>query len=262
MLRIRVTRRALISSAVVALLAGGSSAVALAADSASANVYQGCLSSIGTVYNVHVNPSKAPTCGRRDKQITWNQTGPTGPAGPTGTTGPQGLKGDTGPAGAAGVDGATGPQGLKGDTGPAGAAGVDGATGPQGPKGDSGAIGATGAQGPKGDTGAQGPTGPSAQTTTVQASHTFSAADHGIVTLLAECPAGYQITGGSARLSPNDDATVRDTKINSEYPGVYDPLLHGWVGVHPGQAGTAWMIEMITTLASSGSETAYAICIK
>jgi hypothetical protein len=82
------------------------------------------------------------------------------------------------------------------------------------------------------------------------------------VTLLAECPAGYQITGGSARLSPNDDATVRDTKINSEYPGVYDPLLHGWVGVHPGQAGTAWMIEMITTLASSGSETAYAICIK
>jgi hypothetical protein len=117
MSRIRVTRRVLIGTAAVAVLAGGSSAVALAASSPSANVYKGCLSSTGALYNVHVNPSKAPTCRLHDKQITWNQTGPTGSAGATGAAGaagPQGLKGDTGSAGPTGAPGAAGPQGPAG----------------------------------------------------------------------------------------------------------------------------------------------------
>ncbi|MCW2917354.1 MAG: hypothetical protein JWN52_5422, partial [Actinomycetia bacterium] len=68
MTRIRVTRRVLIGTAAVAVLAVGGSAVALAASSPSANVYKGCLSSTGALYNVHVNPSKAPTCRLHDKQ--------------------------------------------------------------------------------------------------------------------------------------------------------------------------------------------------
>jgi hypothetical protein len=120
MTRIRVTRRVLIGTAAVAVLAVGGSAVATAAPTP--DVYQGCLSGTGALYNVHVNPTKAPTCKPRDKQITWNQTGPTGPAG------------------APGADGVAGPQGLKGDTGPAGDPGADGAAGPQGPAGPAAQV--------------------------------------------------------------------------------------------------------------------------
>jgi hypothetical protein len=207
MTRIRVTRRVLIGTAVVALLAGGSSAVALAASSPSANVYKGCLSSAGAVYNVHVNPSKAPTCRSRDKQITWNQTGPAGPAGVTGHAG------------------AAGPQGLKGDTG------------------------------------AQGPAGPSAQTTTAQATHTFSNADIGWVSTIAVCPAGYQVTGGSNRLNGLGQA-AQNIQIVSEYPAVIEPTVGKYVPAPAGQPGTAWEVEVRTNPASTGDMTVYAMCIK
>lgn len=265
--RIRLTRRALITSAVVALLAGGSSA-ALAADSTSANVYQGCLSRTGTVYNVHLNPSTAPTCRRNDKQITWNQTGPTGPSGPTGATGPQGLKGDTGPAGATGADGATGSQGPKGDTGPAGATGADGATGPQGAKGDTGATGPAGAQGPKGDTGAQGPAGPSTQTTTVVSSYDFQTGDAPIVQVAA-CPAGYQVTGGSYVLRTTDPygpgAQKQNIEITGQAPAVWhviDSLRGIYLPAHTGESATAWEVQARITPTSSGSMDIYATCVK
>jgi hypothetical protein len=99
-----LTRTRLIAgAAVIAALAGGGSAVALATDS-SANVYQSCLQhNNGTLYHVKLNASTPPRCRRDDKPISWNQTGPAG------------LRGAPGPAGAAG---ATGAPGQKGDPGP------------------------------------------------------------------------------------------------------------------------------------------------
>lgn len=131
----RLSRKLAVTGAAVAVVAGGTSAVALATDS-SANVYQGCLKhALGALYNVQLNPSTTPRCLPHDAAVSWNQQGPAGPAGAQGPAGP------------------TGPQGTKGDTGATGPAG------PQGPKGDSGAAGPAGPQGPKGDTGAQGPAG-------------------------------------------------------------------------------------------------------
>lgn len=122
----RLSRKLAVTGATVAVVAAGTSAVALATDS-SANVYQGCLNhALGALYNVQLNPSTTPRCLPRDAAVSWNQQGPAGP---------------------------TGPQGPKGEIGATGAAG------PQGPKGDSGAAGPAGPQGPKGDTGAQGPAG-------------------------------------------------------------------------------------------------------
>ena len=152
MRHIRRTHPVLIGGAAVALIAGGSSAVALAAaQQPSSDVYQGCLShTIGTVYNVHLNPSTAPKCLSHDTQIRWNQNGPTGPAGApglpgakggTGAIGPTGLKGDTGATGLPGSDGAPGPTGGKGDTGATGGQGVDGLPGAAGPAGPAGFTG-------------------------------------------------------------------------------------------------------------------------
>jgi hypothetical protein len=204
MLRIRVTRRALISSAAVALLASGSSA-ALAADSASTNVYQGCLSSIGTVYNVHVNPSTAPTCRRSDKQITWNQTGPTGPAGPTGPSG---------------------------------------ATGPQGAKGDTGATGPAGAAGLKGDTGPQGPGGPPAQVKTVTTTYDLTQYTYaGSMGADAWCPTGWNPIGGGYELFTGSGPTrsiggpkEQNIEIAADYP-----MPTGWrtlVNLNPSSTGS------------------------
>jgi hypothetical protein len=259
MLRIRLTRRVLISSAVVALLAGGSSA-ALAADSTSANVYQGCLNNVGTVYNVHVNPSTAPTCRRSDKQITWNQTGPTGPAGPTGPTGaagPQGLKGDTGPAGTTGADGAAGPQGLKGDTGPTGAAGADGAAGPQGLKGDTGATGPAGAQGPKGDTGAQGPAGPKMYVQTIFSGVNFPPAT-ATVRGYAACPTGWTATGGGYQLENGDtdgSPAEQHIEISASFPSV------GGYNSLPNTPAPGWGVVVKTTPSSTGGMNVFAQCI-
>jgi Collagen triple helix repeat (20 copies) len=256
MTRIRVTRRVLIGSAAVAVLAVGGSAVATAAPTP--DVYQGCLSSAGALYNVHVNPSTAPTCKPHDKQITWNQTGPTGPTGAPGTdgaAGPQGLKGDTGPAGAIGPAGAAGPQGLKGETGPAGA---DGATGPQGLKGDTGATGPAGAQGPKGDTGAQGPAGPTMYVRTIYSVVAFTPAT-ATVRAYAACPTGWTATGGGYQLGTNgnDDggAAEQHIEVNASFPSVggYDSL--------PNTPAPGWGVIVKTTPSSTGGMYVYAQCI-
>ena len=233
MTRIRVTRRVLIGAAAVALLAVGGSAVATAAPTA--DVYQGCLSGTGALYNVHVNPSKAPTCWSRDKQITWNQTGPAGPTG---------------------AGGAMGPQGLKGDTGPAGAVGADGAMGPQGP---TGAIGPAGAQGLKGDIGLQGPAGPAAQTTTVSSRYTFST-DTGVTFKAFACPADYYVSSGGYLLDAGQ--TEQNVEVVGGYPAVYEPAVRNYVAAHPGQSGTAWMMGMRTSPSSTDGMSVYITCIK
>ena len=157
---IHVHRRTIGTAAAVAAL---TMAVAGAASAASpgtgrsatpadgAGSFAACLSVSGQLTGVAF-PAASPLhpCTRKQKQVTWNQTGPQGPAG---ATGPQG---DTG---ATGAQGAAGPQGPKGDTGAQGAAGATGDRGPTGAAGPQGPRGDTGAQGPKGDTGAQGATG-------------------------------------------------------------------------------------------------------
>jgi hypothetical protein len=232
MTRIRMPRRVLVSSAVVALLAGGSSAVALAASSPSANVYKGCLSSAGAVYNVDINPSKAPTCRSHDKQITWNQTGPAGPAGAPGT------------------DGIAGTQGLKGDTGAAGPAG---------------------AQGPKGDPGVQGPAGPSGEVTPVTetTSYTFSGAyGSAPVYPTAICPTGYHATGGGYRLyipSGNSDGigeTAQHVEVTGDYPVAGpNPDSGGYPPAQPGSPANAWQAWVNVNPLSNGAISVYVDCV-
>jgi hypothetical protein len=225
-----MTRRVLVSSAVVALLAGGTSAVALAAPSPA--VYQGCLSSAGAVYNVHVNTSTAPTCRSHDKQITWNQTGPAGPAGATG------------------------------------AAGV---AGPQGSKGDTGGTGPAGAQGLKGDTGAQGPAGPSGEVTpiTETTSYTFGGVGGSApVFPTAICPAGYHATGGGYRLyipSGNTDGmgeTAQHVEVTGDYPVAGpNPDTGGYPPAQPGSPANAWQAWVNVNPLSNGAIAVYVDCV-
>jgi hypothetical protein len=128
--KISISRRMAIGGAVAAAIAGAGSAVALAVERPSSDVFQACLRhNQGGLYHVTVNPSSPPACQPHDTLITWNESGPAGPPGP------QGPKGDPGPQG---PKGDPGPQGPKGDPGP------------QGPKGDPGPAGPTGPQGPPG----------------------------------------------------------------------------------------------------------------
>jgi hypothetical protein len=125
----------------------------------------------------------------------WVTLGATGAQGPAGAAGPQGPVGATGPIGPAGAMGATG------SNGPAGPIGATGPSGPQGPAGGNGDIGPAGPRGPAGPTGAQGPQGPAG---TAGTPTTFMVSVYsgdisfldGVVTLLAECPAGSVVTGG------------------------------------------------------------------
>lgn len=249
MSRVRLTRRILIGSAVAALLAGGSSAVALAAASApSANVYKGCLTSGGALYNVHVNPTKAPKCSRRDKQITWNQTGPTGAAGP------QGPKGDTG---ATGPTGAQGPKGDTGPTGPIGAQGPKGNTGAQGPTGNTGVTGATGAQGPKGDTGPQGPAGTAAQLKTVTNKKDYALSGvAGTTNFWVACSTGFRATGGGYVLRNSIGAPLGPNALKVEVAGSYPATLFSTTGPADG-----WVTPVTHTAASTGTITVFVECI-
>jgi hypothetical protein len=156
--RPRLTRRLAVCGAAVVALAIGGAAMALARSSDSGAAYQGCLSNVGgLIYNVKVNAPSAPACLGRDKQISWNQSGPAGAPGATGAPGPRGAAGAAGAKGAPGAAGAKGDSGAAGPVGPAGATGatgLEGDAGPPGPKGDAGAPGQ------KGDTGAAGAAGP------------------------------------------------------------------------------------------------------
>src|SRR6266508_2718052 len=114
-MRLNLTRRGSIATLVlVALLA--TVGVGYAAIPSSDGVIHAC-------YNASSNPSGSlrvidaeagVKCGKNEKPLTFNQTGPQGPAGPAGQTGPQG------PAGPTGSQGPIGPQGPQGPAGPAG----------------------------------------------------------------------------------------------------------------------------------------------
>jgi len=83
--------------------------------------------------------SRAGSCRRSERPLSWNVAGPrgaTGPAGPVGPAGPAGPDGADGTDGADGADGAPGPAGPAGATGPAGPAGSAGPAGPAGPPGE------------------------------------------------------------------------------------------------------------------------------
>jgi hypothetical protein len=79
-----------------------------------------------------IDAEAGQTCSSREKQITWNQTGPVGPQGRPGPTGvpglpgPQGVQGETGLQGPQGVPGPTGVPGVPGPQGPQGAPGISG----------------------------------------------------------------------------------------------------------------------------------------
>jgi len=64
-------------------------------------------------------------CGKHDRRMTWNLTGPQGPAGKQGRQGPAGPQGQTGPQGLAGKQGEQGPAGPQGQTGPQGPGAVE-----------------------------------------------------------------------------------------------------------------------------------------
>src|SRR5690349_7824244 len=175
-----------IALVVVAFIALGGTAYAVSGSAGSSTkTYYACVTKQHGTLNL---TTKAATCPRGQRKISFNAkgaqgargengaagaTGAPGPAGPQGVQGPQGergpsvlgspgTKGDTGAPGPKGDTGAAGPKGDTGAAGPkgdTGAAGPKGDTGAAGPKGDTGAVGATGPAGPKGDTGAAGATG-------------------------------------------------------------------------------------------------------
>ncbi len=80
-----------------------------------------------------IDVSKGDSCRPSEKELSWNQTGPTGARGPTGSRGPTGARGPSGARGPTGPKGTTGPSGPKGSTGTTGAKGATGSTGPTGP---------------------------------------------------------------------------------------------------------------------------------
>jgi len=132
------TRLGLVGAA-LALMGSGVVMASAATKSNSGTTYYACLRSVGGVL-YGVKTTAATRCHRKDKAVTWNQTGPTGPAGITGATGSTGATGLVGPQGVPGASGPIGPAGVQGQTGSIGAqgqAGVTGAPGLPGPTGPS-----------------------------------------------------------------------------------------------------------------------------
>jgi hypothetical protein len=64
-----------------------------------------------------IDTANEATCGKHEKALNFNQTGPQGPQGLQGVQGPQGLQGDQGPQGTQGPSGTTGPTGATGPQG-------------------------------------------------------------------------------------------------------------------------------------------------
>jgi hypothetical protein len=98
---------------VVGFVAGGS--LAYATTNASPALIHACYSHPGGKLRL------GAVCKKKERPITWNQTGSDGPAGPRGPAGPAGPAGATGPAGAIGPAGPAGPAGPTGSTVTAGA---------------------------------------------------------------------------------------------------------------------------------------------
>jgi len=103
------------------------SGLAWASIPAANGVITGCYDKDGSLRVIDAESGKS--CGKKEKQLTWNQTGPTGPQGPQGLPGPQGTpgpKGDPGLQGPAGIPGPTGVPGVPGPQGPQGVPGLSG----------------------------------------------------------------------------------------------------------------------------------------
>lgn len=99
-------RPGLASFALVGLLITVSG-LALASIPAANRVITGCYDSKSGALRI-IDAEAGQSCGSKEKQITWNQTGPTGPQGLPGPQGTPGPKGDPGPQGLQGAPGISG----------------------------------------------------------------------------------------------------------------------------------------------------------
>jgi hypothetical protein len=104
-----VTKPAAIAAvAVAALLAAGGVAYATIPDGN--GVINGCYQKSGGRLRV-IDATAGQTCdSKKEKPLSWSQTGPQGPAGQQGPQGPSGPQGSDGPQG---QQGATGPSGTS-----------------------------------------------------------------------------------------------------------------------------------------------------
>jgi hypothetical protein len=96
------------------------------------------------------------------------------------------------------------------------------------------------------------------------------------VWIRAVCPAGYTVTGGSARLHNIPGSTPisgfagpkeLNIQVAGQYPLVFQTDLGGapgrWVPAEQSQLPpTAWEVEVSTTASSTGSISVYAMCSK
>ena len=220
MQKIRVTRGMATGAALAVAITGGASAAALATSRSPSKSFQACLSSKQrTLYNVHFNPATPPVCRRRDKRVSWNQTGPTGPSGQTGPAGLPGQAGQPGQPGQAGQPGADGKTILNGSGAPAATLGTVGdffidtaAHAIYGPKTASGWGSAVSLVGPKGD---QGSPGVSGFTTVTGATGTVPAGNEGAIDV--PCPSGQTAISGGYTIPFT--ATVLEDHPASGNPG-------------------------------------------
>ena len=102
-----LSRTMVVTASTVAVLGGGTYALASGSPAASGTTYHACIVT-------HVNAAKFPsrslwkvsarpvTCPKGEPSISWNQAGPRGRAGAKGDTGPAGPAGPQGPAGVVG----------------------------------------------------------------------------------------------------------------------------------------------------------------
>jgi len=107
-----------------------------------------------------------------------------------------GPTGPTGPPGPAGVPGMDGVSGVPGVAGPPGAAGAMGAVGAMGVRGLQGVPGGVGPTGPTGPTGAAGTGSIVFTTRTSTTMFTRRLLKGDLVTAIASCAVGEQLTGG------------------------------------------------------------------
>lgn len=148
-----------------------------------------------------IDAATGAKCSNKEKQITWNQTGP---AGPQGATGPQGLPGPQGTPGPKGDPGQQGSQGPQGVPGPTGVPGVPGSQGPQGAPGISGY-----------------------EIVTSDSVFDSSATKF----LSADCPAGKVALGGGADIFPSLLDPNRDTApvvLRASIPAIGNGVTPGW----------------------------------
>jgi hypothetical protein len=120
------------------LLVGGLLAVGLLAVGIGYAAIPAANGVISSCYNASSNPSgqlrvidkeAGAKCGKNEKPLDFNQTGPKGDNGDTGEQGIQGIQGVKGDQGIQGIQGEQGEQGLQGETGPQGEAAAGGLPG-------------------------------------------------------------------------------------------------------------------------------------